>query len=108
MRRTLVALFSLMLTAPTFGQVPSKGGTYRPVIRGTRAVVAGGQPLTVEAGLRMLHDLHDELATRGSRLRIVGAHGSSRDRLRADGIEEKVGGLDRTATVASVLLNGAT
>jgi high affinity sulfate transporter 1 len=60
------------------------------------------------AGLRMLHDLHDELATRGARLRIVGAHGSSRDRLRADGIEEKVGGLDRTATVASVLLNGAT
>jgi len=60
------------------------------------------------AGLRMLHDLHDELATRGARLRIVGAHGTSRDRLRADGIEEKVGGLDRTATVASVLLNGAT
>jgi SulP family sulfate permease len=60
------------------------------------------------AGLRMLHDLHDELATRGARLRIVGAHGSSRDRLRADGIEEKVGGLDRTATVASILLDGAT
>jgi gamma-glutamyltranspeptidase / glutathione hydrolase len=55
MRRLLVALLSLMLTASTFGQVPSKGGTYRPVIRGTRAVVAGGQPLTVEAGLRMLH-----------------------------------------------------
>ena len=60
------------------------------------------------AGLRMLHDLHDELATRGARLRIVGAHGTSRDRLRADGIEEKVGGLDRTATVASILLDGAT
>jgi high affinity sulfate transporter 1 len=60
------------------------------------------------AGLRMLHDLHDELATRGTRLRIVGAHGTSRDRLRADGIEEKVGGLDRTATVASILLDGAT
>src|SRR5262245_5172785 len=29
--------------------------TYRPVIRGTRAVVAGGHPLVVEAGMRMLH-----------------------------------------------------
>jgi sulfate permease, SulP family len=55
------------------------------------------------AGCRMLHELHAELAARGAKLRIVGAHGSSRDLLRADGIEEKAGGLDRTATVESVL-----
>ena len=55
------------------------------------------------AGCRMLHELHAELAARGAKLRIVGAHGTSRDLLRADGIEEKVGGLDRTATVESVL-----
>src|SRR5262249_57426006 len=29
--------------------------TYRPTVRGTRGVVAGGQPLVAEAGLRMLH-----------------------------------------------------
>jgi MFS superfamily sulfate permease-like transporter len=55
------------------------------------------------AGCRMLHELHTELATRGAAFRVVGAHGTSRDLLRADGIEEKVGGLDRTATVESVL-----
>jgi SulP family sulfate permease len=55
------------------------------------------------AGCRMLHDLHAELAARSTILRIVGAHGTSRDLLRAEGLEEKVGGLDRTATVESVL-----
>jgi MFS superfamily sulfate permease-like transporter len=55
------------------------------------------------AGCRMLHQLQAELADRGITLRIVGAHGATRDLLRADGVEEKVGGLDRTATVESVL-----
>ena len=53
----------------------------------------------------MLHGLHDELARRGIALRIVGAHGRVRDLLRADGIDEKVGGLDRTMTLDSVLVN---
>ena len=55
------------------------------------------------AGSRMLHELHGELAARGIALRIVGAHGWVRDLLRADGIGEKVGGLDRTATLDSLL-----
>jgi len=55
------------------------------------------------AGCRMLHELQAELAAQGAALRVVGAHCKSRDLLRADGIEEKVGGLDRTATVESVL-----
>jgi MFS superfamily sulfate permease-like transporter len=55
------------------------------------------------AGSRMLHNLHSELASRGIALRIVGAHGSARDLLRADGIDEKVGGLDRTLTLDSLL-----
>lgn len=51
------------------------------------------------AGSRMRHLLHGELASsRGIVLRIVGAHGRVRDLLRADGIEEKVGGLDRLLT----------
>jgi sulfate permease, SulP family len=46
------------------------------------------------AGSRMLHELHDKLAARGIPLRII-AHGRVKDLLRADGIGEKVGGLDR-------------
>jgi len=55
------------------------------------------------AGSRMLHQLHDELARRGFKLRIVGARGRVRDLLRADGIGEKVGGLDRRVTLDSLL-----
>jgi gamma-glutamyltranspeptidase/glutathione hydrolase len=40
------------MNLPTFAQTAP---TYRPPVRGTRGVVAGGQPLVVEAGLRMLH-----------------------------------------------------
>ena len=54
------------------------------------------------AGSRMLHDLHSELVSRGIALRIVGAHGSVRDLLRADGIEEKVSRLDRVVTLDSL------
>jgi MFS superfamily sulfate permease-like transporter len=56
------------------------------------------------AGSRMLRELEAELSSRGIALRIVGAHGKVRDLLRADGLEDKVGGIDRTATVEKVLL----
>jgi sulfate permease, SulP family len=36
-------------------------------------------------------------------LRIIGARGSVRDLLRADGIEDKVGRLDRTTTLDGLL-----
>jgi MFS superfamily sulfate permease-like transporter len=55
------------------------------------------------AGSRMLHMLHRELTTHGIALRIIGAHGRVRDLLRADGIGEKVGGLDRLLTLDSLL-----
>src|SRR3954470_16155848 len=41
------------------------------------------------AGARMLHDLHDELASRRITFSIVGAHGQLRDLLRAEGLAEK-------------------
>lgn len=41
------------------------------------------------AGARMLHDLHDELASRHIAFRIVGAHAQLRDLLRAEGLAEK-------------------
>jgi MFS superfamily sulfate permease-like transporter len=55
------------------------------------------------AGSRMLHELHAELTARGIALRVVGARGSARDLLRAESIEEKVGALDRTETLDSLL-----
>ncbi len=55
------------------------------------------------AGSRVLHELHTELTRHGIALRIVGAHGSVRDLLRADGLDEKVGGLDRTKTLDNLL-----
>lgn len=55
------------------------------------------------AGSRMLHELHGELAAQGIALRIVGARGRVRDLLRADGMGDKVGGLDRAATLDGLL-----
>src|SRR5215216_6804410 len=37
-----------------FPLTTSHADTFRPVVRGKRGVVAGGQPLSVEAGLRIL------------------------------------------------------
>ena len=51
----------------------------------------------------MLHQLHLDLARRGVALRIVGARGRVRDLLRAEGIGEKVGGLDRLMTLDDLL-----
>src|SRR5262245_62714539 len=48
----LVLVFSLVCAA--FGQT-LRTDTFRPVVRGTRGVVAGGHPLVAEAGMRMLH-----------------------------------------------------
>jgi sulfate permease, SulP family len=53
------------------------------------------------AGSRMLHELHGKLAARGIQLRIT-AHGRVRDLLRADGIGDKVAGLDGV-TIDSLL-----
>jgi sulfate permease, SulP family len=76
---------------------------------GVRLVVCdlSASPYVDLGGSRMLHELHRNLATRGSCLRIVGARGRVRDLLRADGIGEKVGGLDRAATLDDLLGGGS-
>ena len=51
----------------------------------------------------MLHQLSGELAGRGIALRIVGARGRVRDLLRADGVGEKIGELNRRVTLDDVL-----
>lgn len=49
--RLLVVAFALSMIVSGSAQ----NLTYRPTVRGTRAIVAGGQPLVAEAGMRMLH-----------------------------------------------------
>ena len=53
--RTLIVF--CLVTAFVLAGLPvstSHADTFRPVVRGKRGVVAGGQPLSVEAGLRIL------------------------------------------------------
>src|SRR5712675_1182 len=74
-----------------------------PSVVGLAICDLSAAPYVDLAGSRMLHELHAELVSRGITLRIIGAHGSARDLLRADGIERKVGGLDRTLTLDGAL-----
>ena len=55
------------------------------------------------AGSHMLHALHAELTAQDILLRLVGARGRVRDLLRADGIDQKVGGIDRRVSLQSLL-----
>ncbi|HET6892505.1 MAG TPA: gamma-glutamyltransferase family protein [Pyrinomonadaceae bacterium] len=54
MRRFIIVLSTLALLVPPALFPTSHADTFRPVVRGTRGVVAGGHPLSVEAGLRIL------------------------------------------------------
>jgi high affinity sulfate transporter 1 len=55
------------------------------------------------AGASMLHKLQTELLKRGIRLGIAEAHASVRDLLRAEGLDEKVGPINRFTSVADVV-----
>ncbi len=55
-RKRTLFVFCLLMSF-VFGGLPistSRADTFRPVVRGKRGVIAGGQPLSVEAGLRIL------------------------------------------------------
>jgi SulP family sulfate permease len=71
----------------------------------TRLVVCdlSASPIVDLAGSRMLHELHAELERHGIALRVVGAHGNVRDLLRADGLSEKVGGLERGVSLIGLV-----
>lgn len=60
-------------------------------------------PIVDLAGAHMLIGLHKELQDSAIRLHIVEARASVRDRLRAEGLEEKVGPIDRFKSVADVI-----
>jgi len=53
--RFCTLLLAVSLAALTLAQAPSRPDTFRPVVRVKRGVVAAGQPLSVEAGMRILH-----------------------------------------------------
>jgi SulP family sulfate permease len=54
-------------------------------------------------GVRLLAKFHEELQAAGICLRLVGAHGKVRDALRVEGLEQRVGTIDRTVSVADAI-----
>ncbi|WP_238263553.1 SulP family inorganic anion transporter [Cupriavidus pauculus] len=60
-------------------------------------------PVVDLAAARMLSTLCHELVTKGIAFRLVGAHAGARDMLRAEGLEEEAGSLDRRLTVADAV-----
>jgi MFS superfamily sulfate permease-like transporter len=55
------------------------------------------------ASAQMLIGLHDDLAQRGIDLQIVEARASVRDRLRSEGVEARVGPIDRFRSLADAV-----
>jgi gamma-glutamyltranspeptidase/glutathione hydrolase len=55
-RKRSLIVFGLILSfiVASFPLTTTQADTFRPVVRGKRGVVAGGAPLSVEAGLRIL------------------------------------------------------
>ena len=60
-------------------------------------------PMVDLAGARMLGALQAELQGFGVALRLVGARATVRDILRAEGLEERVGQIDRALSLADVI-----
>jgi MFS superfamily sulfate permease-like transporter len=60
-------------------------------------------PFVDLAGARMLASLHAELKAAGIRLRLVAAHATARDILRAEGLEEITGYFGRRISVADAI-----
>ncbi|HTL57725.1 MAG TPA: sulfate permease [Candidatus Limnocylindrales bacterium] len=60
------------------------------------------------AGVRMFLTLHEELAKRGIAFQLVEARSSVRDILRSEGVEDKVGRIDRFRSLADVVEGGQT
>jgi MFS superfamily sulfate permease-like transporter len=63
----------------------------------------GSSPYVDVAGARMLAGLAAELAERGVMLRLVEARGTTRDLLRAEGLEDQVGHVSRRVSLDDVV-----
>lgn len=73
--------------------------------KGVRLVVCdlSTSPYVDLSAVRMLEKLGGELAKSGIALRLANAHAATRDLLRAEGAEAKVGYIDRTLSLADVV-----
>src|SRR6185295_19518798 len=60
-------------------------------------------PYVDVAGATMLARLGDALAARGAVLRVADARGETRDLLRAEGLERRIGPVERFSSVADML-----
>ncbi|HTJ93702.1 MAG TPA: SulP family inorganic anion transporter [Pararobbsia sp.] len=60
-------------------------------------------PVTDLAGARMLESLHDALMADGTAMKVVSAHADVRDLLRAEGLEDRFGPIDRRSAIADVV-----
>src|SRR5262249_38082077 len=78
--------------------VSTEPGTLRLVVCDLSA-----SPYVDIAGARMLTKLGAELAARGAALRLVEAHASARDTLRAEGLEGEVGQISRRISLADTI-----
>jgi MFS superfamily sulfate permease-like transporter len=63
-------------------------------------------PYVDVAGARMLSRLHHELASKGIELRVVGAHGEVRDRLRFEKLQDWVGPINRHVSLHEAVAIG--
>ena len=78
-------------------------------VEATRLVVLdlSAAPYVDMHGAHMLEELAGELRSRGVRLQVVEARSSVRDRLRAEGVDGALGGVNRFTTVADAVVAGA-
>ncbi|WNC94296.1 SulP family inorganic anion transporter [Paraburkholderia sp. FT54] len=60
-------------------------------------------PVVDLAGVRMLQALHDALQAAGTAMKVVAAHADVRDMLRAEGLEDRFGRIDRRGSVADLV-----
>ena len=60
-------------------------------------------PYVDSAGGRMLAELVEELAADGIRLRVAEAHAEVRDLLRAEGVEQQLGGVSRLTSISDII-----
>ena len=62
-------------------------------------------PYVDMSGAHLFLGLHKELSKRGIALRLVEARSKVRDMLRLEGVEERVGRIDRFTTLADAIEN---
>ena len=97
-RRFGLRAMSLDQLVAESAEIVPKGWQVRAVL-----IDLSTSPYVDLAGARMLAHLADELARRSIVLHLSEARGDTRDLLRTEGIDKKVGGVDRFTSFADVV-----